>query len=321
MNMSVNYKSPILCIVGPTAVGKTAMAIELAGRLNGEIIGLDSRQIYKGLAIGTAQPTATEMSKIRHHLVGIRNLKDPISAGEYARLVWRAVGEITERENQPIICGGAGLYFRAVRGGIFKDSVSALGIRKRLNKEYEDLGGECLLSRLRDIDPDYAEIVHPNNQKRLVRALEIYEATGRPPTEHYSTQHRNKSELMRMLFTVYLSMEMETLSQRIANRTETMLKIGIIEETKRLSLKSDPDLVHIIDSIGYRQVTDYLEGKLSKTKMLSEINIKTRQYAKRQKAWFKHEHFDLIININEKTSLKRSVGKIEKEFLTYLKSK
>ncbi|MEE9189824.1 MAG: tRNA (adenosine(37)-N6)-dimethylallyltransferase MiaA, partial [Candidatus Neomarinimicrobiota bacterium] len=180
--MSVEYKSPVLCIVGPTAVGKTAMAIELASRLNGEIIGLDSRQIYKGLEIGTAQPTATEISKIRHHLIGIRDLKNPISAGEYARLVWKAVSEITERKNQPIICGGAGLYFRAVREGIFRDSVSALGIRKRLNKEYEGLGGEYLLNRLRDIDPDYAEIVHPNNQKRLVRALEIYEATGRPPT-------------------------------------------------------------------------------------------------------------------------------------------
>jgi tRNA dimethylallyltransferase len=318
--MNLDYKSPVLCVVGPTAVGKTAIAIELAGRLNGEIIGLDSRQIYKGLEIGTAQPTAKEQDKIRHHLVGTRDIKNPISAGEYAHLVWKAVGEILERDNQPIICGGAGLYFRAVREGIFRGSVSALGIRKRLNREYEDIGGEQLLNRLRDIDPDYAKIVHPNNQKRLVRALEIYEATGQPPTEHFSTQKQNEPGSEGRFFTVYLSMDMEILLKNIEDRTEAMLKAGIIDETKRLSLKFDPESIHAIDSIGYRQVTDYLDGKISKSEMISEINVKTRQYAKRQIAWFKNEHLDLIIHMVEKQSAKKSARIIEKEFLTYLKS-
>jgi tRNA dimethylallyltransferase len=318
--MSVDTKSPVLCIVGPTAVGKTAMAIELASRLDGEIIGLDSRQIYKGLEIGTAQPTSVELKKVRHHLVGTRDLNNPISAGEYARIVWKAVSEINEREFQPIICGGAGLYFRAVREGIFDGSVSNLDIRKRLNKEYEELGSEYLLNKLRDIDPKYAEIVHPNNKKRLVRSLEIYETTGQPPTEHYSTQQQNNPESLKRLFAVYLSMEMKALSTRIENRTEIMLETGIIQETERLLRKYDPEAVHAINSIGYRQVSDYLKGKISKSKMVSEINIKTRQYAKRQKAWFKHENLDLIININEKTFFERSAKKIEKEFLTYLKS-
>jgi tRNA dimethylallyltransferase len=301
-------------------VGKTAITIELASRLNGEIIGLDSRQIYKGLEIGSAQPTAVELIKIRHHLVGIRDIKNPISAGEYAQIAWKALGEILERDNQPIICGGAGLYFRAVREGIFEGSVSALGIRKRLNKEYEDLGGEQLLNRLQDIDPDYARIVHPNNKKRLVRALEIYEATGHPLTEHFSAQKQNKSESGRRFFTVYLSMDMEKLSKLIMNRTSAMLKAGIIDETKSLLQKFDPESHHAIDSIGYRQVADYLDGKISKSEMISEINLKTRQYAKRQIAWFRHEHLDLIINMSEEQSVKKFARVIEKEFLTYLKS-
>jgi tRNA dimethylallyltransferase len=177
----------ILAIVGSTAVGKTYIAVDIAKEFNGEIIGLDSRQIYKGMAIGTAQPTEEEMDGIRHHLMGIREPSEPVSAGEYAKLVKEKIEEIRSAGNSPIICGGAGLYYRALTKGIFEGSISDLLTRERLEKKYEE-NPEDLLHRLRSIDPEYGEIVHINNKKRLIRALEIYETTGKTPSDHFKLQ-------------------------------------------------------------------------------------------------------------------------------------
>jgi len=301
-------KQMILTILGPTAMGKTAIAIELAKQINGEIIGLDSRQIYFGMEIGTAQPTYKEMRNVRHHLIGIRSPDKVVAAGEYAKLVNAVVVDIKQRNHEPIICGGAGLYYRALHTGIFEDSISDPKIREKLEKEYDD-NPQLLLDRLINIDPEYAKIVHINNKKRLARALEIYKITGKTPSEHFAKQKKEKSQKLN-LFSVLLTMDKESLFQRICKRTEQMLKNGLIKEVETLLSKYNVQDVHPLDSIGYKQVISYLNSDLSYQEMIDEINIRTRQYVKKQSTWFKNEPIDLEIDVSNYNSISEIVSEL-----------
>lgn len=298
--------SPVLTILGPTASGKTTLAIAIAKRLNGEIIGLDSRQIYTGMAIGTAQPTLEEQDGIPHHLIGFRSPTESISAGEYARLVVTCIDDVRHRKKEPIICGGAGLYFRALTQGIFAGSVSDLETRHKIDREYDEIGCDALLKRLQKIDPQYAEITHPNNRKRLVRALEIYELTGMTPTQHFKDQKQGESPILKT-FSVYLSSDLNNLEKRIRKRTVKMLDHGWIEEVQSL-LKTYPNVnPSAINSIGYRQIRQFLEGNLTKNELVDEIVLRTRQFARRQNQWFKKEPIDLVLDINNSPDLNEVV--------------
>ena len=294
-NKRSNLK-PVLAIVGPTAIGKTTVSIDVANKVNGEIIGLDSRQIYKGMAVGTAQPTIEELAAAPHHLIGVKDPDSPISAGKYAKLVLNLVKDISERGKEPIICGGAGLYYRAITKGIFSESETDLDVREKLIQEYEETGPEGLLNRLQELDPEYAVKVHPNNKKRLIRALEIYTVTGKPPSEHFNRQE-NFGTLTLNLFTVLLTIDRKELDKRIAKRTAKMLNSGWIEETKMLRKGNDPIAMHPMDSIGYRQITAFLDGKLNKEELEAKIILRTCQYARRQLQWFRQENIDLTIDI------------------------
>ena len=287
----------ILTIIGPTASGKTFLSVVLAKKLEGEIIGLDSRQVYDGMSIGTAQPAKEDMDGIPHHLFGFRDPSEPISAGEYAKLVRAKVKDIQGKGKSPIICGGAGLYYRALSKGIFEGSVSDLPTRGRLEQAYED-DPVALYERLQAIDPDYADIVHMNNKKRLVRALEIYEATGKPPSEHFRDQENNPVDTLD-LFTILLNWERSILTQRITQRTQEMLYNGWIEEVETL-LKKQKDKgssFPALNSIGYRQIQAYLNGDMTQDEMKEEIMIRTRQFSRRQVQWFKKEKIDLIVEM------------------------
>ena len=297
----------ILTIIGPTASGKSSLSVELAKRLDGEIIGLDSRQIYKGMPVGTAQPTKEEMDGIPHHLFGFRNPAKPISSGEYAKMMKEKVVEIRGFGKTPIICGGAGLYYRALKTGIFEGSVSDLPTRDRLDQAYED-DPAALLARLRSIDPEYAEIVHINNKKRLMRALEIYEATGKTPSEHFRDQEKNPVETMN-LFTILLNWDRKIIIERIEQRTDEMLENGWIEEVQELLIKQSVSkkVYPALNSIGYRQIQSYLKNELTFDEMREDIVIRTRQFARRQVQWYKKENIELIIemdNLNHKKILK-----------------
>ena len=288
----------ILTIIGPTASGKSALSVELAKRLDGEIISLDSRQIYEGMPMGTAQPTHEEMDGIPHHLFGFRNPAKPISSGEYAKMVKEKVVEIRGFGKVPIICGGAGLYYRALKTGIFEGSVSDLPTRDRLDQAYED-DPVSLLERLKSIDPKYASIVHINNKKRLMRALEIYETTGKTPSEHFQDQEENPVESMN-LFTILLIWNRKIIIDRIEKRTDEMLENGWIEEVQKLLIKqSESKMVYpALNSIGYRQIQSYLKGDLTFDEMREDIVIRTRQFAKRQVQWFKKENIDLMVEMD-----------------------
>ena len=287
---------PVLAIVGPTAIGKTTVAIDVANKVNGEIIGLDSRQIYRGMAVGTAQPTIEELAAAPHHLIGVKDPDSPISAGKYAKLVLNLVKDISERGKEPIICGGAGLYYRAITKGIFSESETDLDVREKLIQEYEETGPEGLLNRLQELDPEYAVKVHPNNKKRLIRALEIYTVTGKPPSEHFNRQEKFGTPKLN-LFTVLLTIDRKELDKRIAKRTAKMLNSGWIEETKMLRKGNDPIAMHPMDSIGYRQIAAFLDGKLNKEELEAKIILRTCQYARRQLQWFRQENIDLTIDI------------------------
>ena len=287
---------PILAIVGPTAIGKTTVAIDVAKKVNGEVIGLDSRQIYRGMAIGTAQPTIEELAAVPHHLIGVKDPDLPISAGKYAKLVLNLVKDISERGKEPVICGGAGLYYRAITKGIFSESKTDLDVREKLIQEYEEAGPEGLLNRLLELDPEYAVKVHPNNKKRLIRALEIYTVTGKPPSEHFNRQAKSGTPTLDF-FTVLLTLDRKELDKRIEKRTARMLDSGWIEETKMLRKGNVAIGMHPMDSIGYRQISAFLDGKLNKVDLEAEIILRTCQYARRQLQWFRQENIDLTIDI------------------------
>ena len=216
----------ILTIVGPTASGKTSLAIDLAKKINGEVISLDSRQIYKGMCIGTAQPTKKERLGVKHHLIGCFQPSKYISSGKYFSMVKDKISEIKKQNKKPIICGGSGLYYRAIQKGIFKGSKSNLQIRDRLDSEYLK-NPQILYEKLKFIDEEYSKIVHINNKQRLIRALEIFETTGKSPSDHFQFQKLNPVRTIK-LYTVFLKWERNTINTRINDRTKEMFKQGWI---------------------------------------------------------------------------------------------
>ena len=303
-------KNNSLAILGPTASGKSILAVELAKRINGEIIGLDSRQIYKNMGIGTAQPTIVEQNGIAHHLIGIKSPTEEISAGAYSKLVYNLVEDIFSRNHIPILCGGSGLYYRAITRGIFKESKTDLKIRHELENEYNKHGADDLMSQLVAVDPDYAKNVHLNNKKRLIRALEIYRSTGKPPTQHYNEQLNNPINKMLNLFTIYLEWEKSELNNRIQMRTEDMLNAGWIDEVKQLFKKYSNASIPPLDSIGYREIVSYLNDKITITDLEKLISLKTKQFSSRQRKWFRKEKIDLIIEMKSDISPKKICDEI-----------
>ena len=295
----------IITIIGPTAIGKTNLSIELAKLINGQIVGLDSRQIYKCMPIGTAQPTELEMGLVKHHLIGFREPWESISAGEYSDMVIEISKNITKSGFSPIISGGAGLYYRALTSGIFDESTSNIDIRLEIEKEY-DLNPILLYEKLKKIDPDYAKIVHINNKKRLVRALEIYKITGVSPSKNFEKQKNQQNKQKKMnLFTIILSLDREIHRARIRSRTLEMINDGWIKETKRLikiRQKNNIDLP-ALNSIGYEQIVNFLNGEMSKEELLETIINKTWQYARKQVKWFRNEDIDLTIDVTNLDSI------------------
>ena len=296
-------------VLGPTASGKTSLAIRLATTINGEVIGLDSRQIYEKLPIGTAQPTKKEMGSIAHHLIGNKPLSEPVSAGQYAKLVYRCIEKIRTKEKMPIVCGGAGLYYRALSKGIFDESKTDLIIRKKFEKRYDDGHAQEMYDELKKIDLKYSSHVHINNRKRLIRALEIYKTTGKSPSEHFKNQ-KNQPPQDINFYAIYLNWDRALLKKRIAKRTSLLLKMGWIEEVKKL-INEYPDFdIQPLDSIGYSQIALYLKNQLNLEELELEISTKTYQYAVKQIKWFKKEKINLVIDINSQTSSKEIADKI-----------
>ena len=285
----------ILSIFGPTGIGKSSLAIELAKRTDGEIIGVDSRQIFNGISIGTAQPNPSQLKEVPHHLVGCKNLNEKISAGKYIELIDKKIDEIIQRNKSPILCGGTGLYFKSLKEGIFEGSHTNQNIRSRLEEEYE-IDKEKLFKTLQKIDPLYSSKVHINNKKRLIRALEVYESTGKPMSENFDSSSKN-SRYANDYYFVYLKMHNDLLHPRILKRIKCMIDDGMTNEVEKI-IKSKINISHI-DYIGFKEISSFINKEISINEAIENIFVRTRQYAKRQKKWFNVNNYDISFDLNE----------------------
>ena len=285
----------IFSIFGPTGIGKSSLAIELAKKIDGEIIGVDSRQIYNGIPIGTAQPDSSQLNEVPHHLIGFKNLNEKISAGEYVELIDNKIDKIIQKNKSPILCGGTGLYFKSLKDGIFEGSHTNEDIRSRLEKEYE-IDKEKLFRSLQKIDPDYSNKVHINNKKRLIRALEVFETTGKPMSENFDSSSKN-SRYANDFYFVYLKMHNDFLHPRILKRIKCMINDGMIDEVEEI-IKRKINISHI-DYIGFKEISSFLNKEISINEAIENIFVRTRQYAKRQKKWFNVNAYDISFDLHE----------------------
>ena len=285
----------IFSIFGPTGIGKSSLAIELDKKIGGEIIGVDSRQIYNGIPIGTAQPYSSQLNEVPHHLIGFRNLNEKISAGEYVELIDNKIDKIIQKNKSPILCGGTGLYFKSLKDGIFEGSHTNEDIRSRLEKEYE-IDKEKLFRSLQKIDPDYSNKVHINNKKRLIRALEVFETTGKPMSENFDSSSKN-SRYANNFYFVYLKMHNDFLHPRILKRIKCMIDDGMIDEVEEI-IQRKINISHI-DYIGFKEISSFLNKEISINEAIENIFVRTRQYAKRQKKWFNVNAYDISFDLHE----------------------
>ena len=280
-------KSPLICIVGPTAAGKTEIAIQIAQRLDAEIVSLDSRQIYREMDIGTAKPTPDQRRAVSHHLIDCVDVDQPFSVAEYQRLADIAIAEIRERSKRVMAVGGAGLYFRGIIDGLFDGPGADAGIRSELQREADEHGNVALHERLRQCDPEAANRVHPNNLVRVIRALEVYELTGKPIS---ALQQQWKMDEPRYSFRAFgLDMSREVLYRRIEDRVDLMVAAGLIEEVKELLNRGYPRNCVAMQSFGYKELIDYVDGVRTLDEAVALLKQNTRRFAKRQLTWFRND--------------------------------
>lgn len=284
-------KPKVLAIVGSTASGKTALSIALAKALDGEIISCDSMQLYRRMNIGTAKPTAEEMQGIPHHLIDIADPADgkeaKYSCADYVKDARAAILDVLSRSKLPIICGGTGLYLDAlIRGGNFEETVVDEDLRASLAKFAMENGNEALHQRLREVDFESAEAIHPNNVKRVIRALEIFMTTGITKSELDRRSREFESEFDFTVIGIRYN-DRAVLYDRIERRVDQMLADGLLEETEALRELGVFDLCPTAaQAIGYKELFPYLDGVSTLDEVTAELKAATRRYAKRQITWF-----------------------------------
>ncbi len=287
-------KPRILAVVGCTASGKTALSVELATRLGGEIVSCDSMQIYREMDIGTAKPDAAERRGIPHHLMDFLDPRDPAgySCADYVRDARAAVEGILARGRLPILCGGTGLYLDAfLRGGTFEVTDTDPALRAELTALAEREGAEALHAILRELDPEAAEATHPNNVKRVVRAIEICRTTGRKKSD-LDRESRAVASPYDALVVGLDYTDRALLYDRINRRVDTMLDMGLVEETRRLRESGVFDLCPTAaQAIGYKELFPYLDGKATLAECTEILQVATRHYAKRQLTWFRAKDY------------------------------
>ena len=275
----------LIAVAGPTASGKSALALRLAAARGGEIVSCDSLQVYRGLDIGSAKPTRAERDAVPHHLLDVVDPDQDFSAADYGRLARQAVADIAGRGRTPIVAGGTGLYLRALLHGLFEGPARDEPLRRRLEAIAGRRGDDRLHRMLARVDPEAAARIEPRDRVRVVRALEVYRATGRPIGEH----HRAGSGALAGFDArvIVLDPGREALRPRVEARTDAMLAAGLVEETRAL-LARYPD-ARPLDAIGYRQAAAVVRGESDVAKARRDMVVETMRYAKRQRTWFRHQ--------------------------------
>lgn len=278
-------RSRIVAVVGPTASGKTSLAIQLAERLETEIVSADSMQFYRGMEIGTGSPTPDELGRVKHHFVGFLEPCEDFSAGTFEELAREVVAQINARGKAAVVVGGSGLYISALIDGLFQGPGKDESIRKRLQDEAEELGVPGLYARLQEADPGYARIIDRNDLRRIVRALEVFELTGTP----LSVLHREHHETSTSLDAVQVAPDYprDVLYARINARVDAMIGQGLINEVRGLIARGYAEHVERLRSLGYREITAHLRGECTLEEAVDLMKQNTRRYAKRQLTWFR----------------------------------
>lgn len=283
---NVYEKPPAIVIAGPTASGKTALGIALALEIGGEIISADSMQIYKGMDIATAKPSPEELSAVRHHLIGFAERDVSFSVADYVQLANQKMADVTERGKIPVIVGGTGLYIDSLVDNIQfnRQTDSNPEIRHQLEKKAEMHGNQFLLDYLMTIDPETAETLHANNLKRVIRAIEVFEVTGKTMSRLKAESRSVESPYRWLMFGLFAE-NRQYLYDRINLRTDLMVKGGLIEESRDVYMSSEMKTAN--QAIGYKELIPYFEKKQSLDECVEKIKMETRRYAKRQLTWFR----------------------------------
>lgn len=281
-------KKPLLVVGGPTASGKTRLAVDLAKALGGEIVCADSMQVYREMEIGTAAPTPEEMQGVPHHLFGILSPKESFSVARYVELATEVIDEIHSRGKLPVLCGGTGLYISALTDNLCFDEAIAENpaLRRELRELAAAKGNEHLWAMLRDVDPPLAQKLHPNNLGRIIRALEVYRASGRPMSE-WQRRARQGESPYRLCFLALCYRDRKLLYRRIEMRVDQMLQQGLLEEVKNLLDKGYQGTA--MQAIGYKELAGYLAGEQSLEEAVETLKRQTRRYAKRQMTWLRRD--------------------------------
>ena len=289
----------VIGIIGPTATGKTAMGIEVAREFNGEIISADSMAVYKGLDIGTAKPSSDEQSRAVFHLINVVEPSMHFSVADFRILAQEAISDITARGRLPIVVGGTGLYIKSLTGEFNIPAVEPdLALREKLRSEAEEFGGRHLLERLETIDPGTADRLHERDITRIIRAIEVYEQTGKPMSHFHSTEGSVDVPYDIKLFG--LSMDRETLYRRIEDRIDQQLKDGLVDEVKSLEEMGLSADMSSMKGLGYKQIIGFLNGEYDFDTAIDHFKRDTRRFAKRQMTWFRSQSNIEWINVDSR---------------------
>lgn len=277
----------VLCVVGPTASGKTKMAVALARRFGGEVVSVDSMQIYRGMTIGTAAPTAAEMEGVPHHMIAVADPAEQWSAARFCQAADACIQDILSRGKLPVLAGGTGLYLDAlIRGDDFAPGSQGGEVRLRLQRELREQGPEALLERLRTVDPETAGRLHLRDEKRILRALEIYEQTGEPMSLR-DRRGRQRPDRYEALYIGLSFRDREDLRQRIDRRVDDMVRQGLLQEVQDLLDSGLPRDATALQAIGYKQFLAVADGAATTDQAVEEVKLRSRQYAKRQLTWLR----------------------------------
>ena len=297
-----NKKTPLLVIVGPTAVGKSALALNVAGILNTDIISADSAQVYKRLNIGTAKPSLEEQKAVKHHLIDIVDPDQTYSVANYQNNTDEIIRQIRQEGKFPFVVGGTGLYIKAL---IDHYAFGSKGASRELRAVYEEQvcseGLDMLYSRLKTIDPSAASKIHPNDQRRIIRALEVYTIEGKPISDQVMQTALKESPYETLIFGI--TREREMLYRRIEDRVDGMIQKGFLDEVRSLYKEEYSDHAPGMQVLGYKQMLAYIKGNANWEETIAEIKKQTRNLAKRQLTWFKRDKTIKWIKITDQTSL------------------
>jgi len=300
----------VIVIIGPTCSGKTKLSLNLAGKLNSEIISADSRQIYKLLDIGTAKPSEEELAKVRHHFIDRLKPDESFNVSKYEEESLRIIDELHEKDKIPIVVGGSGLYIKALVDGIFNEVDTDEDFRQMLLAEREKFGNEYLYEKLIAVDKVSADTMLPQNWKRVIRALEVFHLTGEPIWKFHA-EHKREVDIEFLQFG--LNWERELLYENINNRVDKMISAGLVNEVKSVLVSGFSSELNSLNTVGYKEIIAYLDEEFDLERAVELIKRNTRRYAKRQMTWFRKDDRIKWFKINHEEDLEKIAESIIKD--------